>query len=158
LSTALYLGFGALGRYGAADVFKWMHVVVFALVPVAFTYALVRSRMARGAALGTLLARLDAAPSTDALDTALAEALDDRSLEIVYWIAGRGYCADVTGRPAELPADWSERAVTYIDRRGQPIAAVIHDPWCRTRGMSSGRRARPPRCGSSASNSKPSCG
>ena len=63
---------------------------------------------------------------SSSLRDALAEALGDPSLEVIYW-AGDGY-VDAAGRLASLPAAESGRAVTVVEREGEKVAALIHDP------------------------------
>ena len=56
----------------------------------------------------------------------MAAALRDPSLKIAYRRPGRGTYVDATGAPLlELPGD---QAVTWIERDGRPVAAVIYDP------------------------------
>ena len=128
LASVLYLGFGAVGSYGVAAVFKWTQVVAFALVPLALGFALVQTRMLQASALRLFLARLSRAGAGDSLDEALAEALGDPSVRILYWLSGRGY-ADIAGTIRELPGPQDGRAVTYIDLDGQLVAAVTHHAW-----------------------------
>ena len=60
------------------------------------------------------------------LRDALAGALGDPSLEVGYALAG-GY-VDADGRPLELPAPGSPRRVTRVERDGEAIAVLVHDP------------------------------
>ena len=60
------------------------------------------------------------------LRDALAGALGDPTLEVGYRFGG-GY-VDAQGRPLALPAAGSARAVTPVERDGQPIAVLVHDP------------------------------
>jgi signal transduction histidine kinase len=102
-------------------------MVPFALVPYLFLGALARARLVQGGAVGDLVARLGSAPSERNLRDALAEALDDPSLELVYWLPERQLYVDAAGQPVELPEDSPERCVTKIERDGECIAALIHD-------------------------------
>jgi signal transduction histidine kinase len=60
------------------------------------------------------------------LRDALARALGDPTLEVGYWL-DHGY-VDSAGRPLALPARGSDRRVTRVDRDGEPIAVLVHDP------------------------------
>jgi signal transduction histidine kinase len=97
-------------------------------VPFGFLAGLMRARLSRADAVGQIVDRLahqgDRRPS---LRDALAEAVGDPSLEIAYWLPERQRYADAAGRPFELPGDESGRAVTTIEREGQPIAVVVTD-------------------------------
>ncbi|HWJ54400.1 MAG TPA: hypothetical protein VNT24_13575 [Propionibacteriaceae bacterium] len=58
----------------------------------------------------------------------LSRALGDPSLEIGYWLPDRAVFVDTEGRVLALPDAGSGRSVTVVDREGQPVAALIHDP------------------------------
>ena len=61
------------------------------------------------------------------LRDALALALGDPTLELGYWLPESGAYVDVAGRPLELPAAGSARAVTRVERDGQAVAVLVHD-------------------------------
>jgi signal transduction histidine kinase len=58
----------------------------------------------------------------------LARALGDPSLEIGYWLPDRAGFVDAEGRVLSLPDPGSGRSVTVVEREGQPVAALVHDP------------------------------
>jgi signal transduction histidine kinase len=60
------------------------------------------------------------------LRDALAGALGDPTLEVGYRF-GNGY-VDAQGRPLALPAAGSRRRVTPVERDGEAIAVLVHDP------------------------------
>ena len=62
------------------------------------------------------------------LRDALARALGDPTLELGYWLPESGAYVDVAGQPLELPAAGSDRAVTRVERDGQAVAVLVHDP------------------------------
>jgi signal transduction histidine kinase len=99
----------------------------FALVPYLFLGALLRAHLVQGGAVGRLVAHLGEAPTAGSLRDALAEALDDPSLELVYWLPEQRHFVDASGRPVELPDDDPSRCVTKIEREGDCVAALIHD-------------------------------
>ena len=59
---------------------------------------------------------------------ALARALGDPSLELALWLPERRAYVDRGGRPLELPATRSARAVTVLGPAEAPVAALVHDP------------------------------
>jgi signal transduction histidine kinase len=58
----------------------------------------------------------------------LSQALGDPSLEIGYWLPDRAVFVDAEGHLLRLPAPSSGRSVTVVERDGQPVAVLIHDP------------------------------
>jgi signal transduction histidine kinase len=96
---------------------------VVGLAPIVFLIGLLKTRLAVGPAivsLGTEAAR------GDVVD-ALKRALQDPSLEVVYWVPEYERYADRDGRAIELPTSPS-RATTLIDREdGTHVAALVHD-------------------------------
>jgi signal transduction histidine kinase len=65
---------------------------------------------------------------SDTLRGELSRALGDPSLEIGYWLPNRGAYVDADGRALTLPTLDSNRSMTVLEHRGQPVAALIHDP------------------------------
>ena len=58
----------------------------------------------------------------------LAEALADPSLELAYWLPESGGYVDDRGQPIYVPAAGSGRAVTLLERDGERVGALVHDP------------------------------
>jgi signal transduction histidine kinase len=58
----------------------------------------------------------------------LSRALGDPSLEIGYWLPDRAVFVDAEGRVLALPDAGSGRSVTTVEREGQPVAVLVHDP------------------------------
>jgi signal transduction histidine kinase len=58
----------------------------------------------------------------------LSRALGDPSLEIGYWLPDRAGFVDAEGGVLALPDAGSGRSVTVVEREGQPVAALVHDP------------------------------
>jgi signal transduction histidine kinase len=111
----------------AADVAFVISLIPFALVPYLFLGSLVRARLLEGGAVTRLMTRLGETPRAGGLRDALAEALEDPSLELVYWLPEGERYVDFRGRPYELPEDDPSRAVHAITRDGQCVAAIIYD-------------------------------
>ena len=59
---------------------------------------------------------------------ALARALGDSSLEFGYWMAAAGRYVDADGLTVTLPDAGDHRAAMLIERDGEPMAALVHDP------------------------------
>ena len=66
-------------------------------------------------------------------------ALRDPSLALVYWLPEFGSYADADGRPVELPGPDDERAMTPIERDGERVAALLHDPCAHGRARAARR-------------------
>jgi len=58
----------------------------------------------------------------------LSRALGDPSLEIGYWLPERAAFVNAEGRMLALPDAGSGRSVTVVERGGQPVAVLVHDP------------------------------
>ncbi len=111
----------------AADVAFVISLVPFALVPYLFLGALVRARLLQGGAVSDLMTRLADPPQPGGLRDAVADALEDPSLELVYWLPERERYVDFRGRDYELPEDNPKRAIHAVTRDEQCIAAIIYD-------------------------------
>ena len=73
-----------------------------------------------------LATELDAAPAPGSLQAALAVALDDPSVRVLYWLEHEERYVDASGVPAEIPDMDRGQPVTFIRRRGAPVAAVVN--------------------------------
>jgi signal transduction histidine kinase len=58
----------------------------------------------------------------------LARALGDPSLQVGYWVPRPAGFVDAEGRPVRVPDPGSERSMTMVERDGQPLAVLVHDP------------------------------
>jgi signal transduction histidine kinase len=112
----------------AANVAWLCAMAVLGLMPFVFLAALARARVLQGGAVGELISRLGEAPRPGELRDALAEALSDPSLELVYWLPESARFVDATGRPFALPRQGSGRALAPVERDGETIAAIVYDP------------------------------
>jgi signal transduction histidine kinase len=99
---------------------------VVGLSPLAFLLGLLDARLARSA-VGDLIVELRSEPGPHDLRDALAHALRDPSLTLAYWLPSFQTYVDVNGRPVRLPDD-DTRTATLIDREGEHVAALVHDP------------------------------
>jgi signal transduction histidine kinase len=99
--------------------------VALATVPLAYLFGLFQTRLAR-IGLGELVVELGTNPEQGRLRDAIARALRDPSLELGYWMpASRDY-VDVEGRQVDV-VPTAGRAVTILERRGEKVAALVHD-------------------------------
>jgi signal transduction histidine kinase len=108
----------------------WWQIAGLIALPVALFFGLIRSRLAH-ADVGDLVLRLEKTPPGGIRD-ALAEAVHDPTLEVVFWLPERSEYVDADGRSVELPRDGHDRAVTRLDHDDdEPLAALVHDPTLR---------------------------
>jgi signal transduction histidine kinase len=122
------LAVGAAARDSDVSDFAWVGAMLpLALLPFIFLAAFIRARMLQGGAVGELISRLGEAPRPGELRDALADALSDPSLELVYWLSESGRFVDVSGRDYVLPQPGSGRAVAPVEREGETIAAIVYD-------------------------------
>jgi signal transduction histidine kinase len=111
----------------AAAPLRVLTFLVIGIAPIAFLVGLLQSRLARSA-VGELLVELRSDLVASDLRDALARALRDPSLTLMYWLPEFGSWADLDGHAVQLPGRSSGRATTLIDRAGVDVAALVHDP------------------------------
>jgi class 3 adenylate cyclase len=99
----------------------------FGIVPVGFITGQLQSE-GRHAAAGRLVIELGRIGAPGDLEQHLRSALRDPTLAVLHWSEAAGAYLDGEGRPAPLPADQARRAVTYLERQGRPMTALVHDP------------------------------
>jgi signal transduction histidine kinase len=73
------------------------------------------------------MARLGETPQRGELRDALARAVGDPSLELVYWLPEDQRFVDASGHIVTLPQPGSGRAVTKVERDGECVAAFVYD-------------------------------
>jgi signal transduction histidine kinase len=117
----------ATAEGAAAEVLFIVSVIPLALVPYLFLASFVRMRMAQGGAVRNLMTRLGEAPRPGGLRDAIADALEDPSLELVYWLPEAQSYVDFRGRAYALPEDDPGRAIHAVTRDGECVAAIIYD-------------------------------
>jgi signal transduction histidine kinase len=127
--------FAALAFSVANDIFAhplgqgpaWTREIVFATIPIAVLAVLLQRRLARGAVAGLVVELGEPATSLH-LREALARTLGDPSLQLAYWVPSGNRYVDSDGSPVQLPESGCEQAATVVERGGEPVAALIHDP------------------------------
>jgi signal transduction histidine kinase len=106
----------------------WWQIAAGLALSLALLAGMLRARLAR-ANVGQLALELDRAPATpQGLRDALARALADPSLELLYWLPDQSAFVDANGARASLPEEDPRRAVTPLEHDHEPFAAVVHDP------------------------------
>jgi class 3 adenylate cyclase len=98
----------------------------FGIVPVGFIDGQLRTEQ-RHAAAGRVVIELGRMAAPGELERQLQKALRDPTLAVLHWSEGAGSYLDGSGLPVPLPAE-EGRAVTYLERRGRPMTALVHDP------------------------------
>jgi len=106
---------------------RWVAFGLVGTAPVLLLFGHLRAGLARSA-VGDLFIELRSDPEPSELKDALARALRDPSLALVYWLPEYGTYADLHGQAVALPGPGEGRAVTLIDRNGDHVAALLHDP------------------------------
>ena len=105
----------------------WSAQVVLVVWPLALLLGLLRSQLDRSA-VSRLIVELGAGlPVPERLRSALAATLHDPSLELAYWLPERSAFVDPAGAPVRV-APVRGRALTYLERDGEQIAVIVHDP------------------------------
>ena len=128
-AVLIVVNFVAVVASGVTTVGFWPIVYVALLtVPLAFIYALLRTRLAQADAGRLLLLQTPDEPTPHEAENALRRTLQDPTLELAYWLQERDGYVDADGNPFELPSEGDERAVTRIEYEDRPVAAMVHDP------------------------------
>jgi signal transduction histidine kinase len=128
LMSAVLLISGVVGAF-EGDTFLAIQrstLFVLGLSPVVFLVALLDARLGRSA-VGDLVVELPPEPAPGDLRDALARALRDPSLQLAYWLPDYGAYVDLDGRAVDLQ-ELDGRATTLIERGGEHVAVLIHDP------------------------------
>ena len=135
------VGFFALGLVGLSLLYvfaasDWPGFVevqrtalgIIGFTPILFLIGVLDARLARSG-VSDLVVQLRGNPDAAELQAALARALRDPTLQLVYWLPEFGSYADADGREVALPEPGDGRAMTPIQHEGVRVAALLHDPW-----------------------------
>src|SRR3954453_3824022 len=113
---------------GVVDVSLWLLAAAVPLAALAFLAGLLRWGVFMARSTQRLVTRLGAPPTPEDVRFALAEAFDDRSLAIVYWLGdGDGHWGDADGHRLDPPSAGPGRAVTKVVDGDRLVAAIVHD-------------------------------
>ena len=99
----------------------------YGIVPIGFMSGQLRTQ-SRQAAAGKAVIELGGLGTPAQLEERLRTVLGDPTLIVLYWSESVSAYLDGTGQAAVLPGDGEGRAVTLLERRGQPMTALVHDP------------------------------
>jgi signal transduction histidine kinase len=94
-------------------------------LPIGFAVGLLRSRIGRSR-VGDLVVELGEAQAPGRVRDTLAGILRDPTLRIAYRRSASGAYVDEAGHPISIETE--AQAVTPIERGGDQIAALVHDP------------------------------
>jgi signal transduction histidine kinase len=131
------VGLKLVGAEEAGEVAGYAALTAFAILPYAFLAGLVRSRYSRAGAVGELIEALNDADRNVELRDALADALGDPTLQLLFWRPSAGHYVNAAGRPVALPPRGSGRAVAEVRAprvaggheraEGALVGAIVHD-------------------------------
>ena len=129
-AVALVLGFGSVARLvgwdaGAATLLAYE--IVLAAIAAGLLADLLRGRWSQAAVTG-LVVDLGGLWEPVTLRDRLARALGDSSLQLGYWLADEQRYIDERGRSLALPGADPDRVITPVDRHGEHVAVLVHDP------------------------------
>ena len=98
----------------------------YGIVPIGFMTGQLQAQMSEAAA-GRFVIELGQVGTPGELERRLRTALRDSTLSVLHWSDSAAVYLDGAGRPAALPPDGADRAVTLLERQGQPMTALVHD-------------------------------
>jgi class 3 adenylate cyclase len=99
----------------------------YGIVPIGFMTGQLESRTSEATA-GRLMIEFENVGTPGEFEQRLRTALRDPTLSVLHWSESAAGYLDGGGQPAVLPAEETGRAVTLLERLGQPMAALVHDP------------------------------
>jgi signal transduction histidine kinase len=117
---------GSSTNFWTSSTMFWSETIGELAIPLALGAGLLWGRSARGA-VADLVVELEETPPGSVRDV-LARTLGDPALELALWLPERASYVDAAGRPVQLPAPESGRAVTILGAADAPVAALVHDP------------------------------
>ena len=99
----------------------------YGIVPIGFMTGQLESRSSEATA-GRLVIELGQVGTPDEFERRLRTALRDPTLSVLHWSDSAGGYLDGAGQLAVLPTAGTGRAVTLLERQGNPMTALVHDP------------------------------
>jgi signal transduction histidine kinase len=112
----------------ALDALKWVLAMGLPAMSLSFLVGLLGGRLFVASSLATLGRRVHPGLDPPGVRAALADALDDPSLWLAYWVpSDGGGWVDAEGQAVELPGEGSGQCVTEVAEAGRRIAAIVHD-------------------------------
>jgi signal transduction histidine kinase len=101
--------------------------ITMLVLPFAFLSGQLRVRLAR-LRISDLVLALEETTDPARLRALLARALEDPTLALGYWSDAAADYVDADGRRVAVPGPHAARAVTFVERRDQHLAVLVHDP------------------------------
>jgi class 3 adenylate cyclase len=98
----------------------------YGIVPVGFITGQLESER-KHATTGRLVIELGRHGAPGELEQRLRRVLRDPTLAVLHWSETAGAYLDATGEPVPLPSEEDSRGVTYLERQGRPMTALVHD-------------------------------
>jgi class 3 adenylate cyclase len=99
----------------------------FRIVPVGFITGQLQSEQ-QHARTGRFVIELGRNPAPGELERRLRTVLRDPTLAVLHWSDASGAYVDAAGKPVPLPAEGDQRGVTFLERQGRPMTALVHNP------------------------------
>jgi len=99
----------------------------YAIVPVGFITGQLQSERSNAAA-GRLVIELGRHGAPGELEQRLRSVLRDPTLTVLHWSEASGAYLDGAGKLVPLPVEGGRRGVTFLERQGRPMTALVHDP------------------------------
>ena len=99
----------------------------YGIVPIGFITGQLKTER-RDATAGRLVIELGRNGAPGDLEQRLRGVLRDPTLTVLYWSNAAGAYLDGGGKPVPLPTKKDKRVVTYLERDGRPMTALVHDP------------------------------
>ena len=99
----------------------------YGIVPVGFITGQLQSERSHATA-GRLVIELGRHGAPGELEQRLRSVLRDPTLAVLHWSEASGAYLNGAGRPVPLPAEGDPRGVTFLEREGRPMTALVHDP------------------------------
>jgi len=99
----------------------------YGILPIGFITGQLQSER-RHATAGRLVIELGRNGAPGDLEQRLRGVLRDPTLTVLYWSNSAGAYFDGGGKPVPLPTKKDKRVVTYLERGGRPMTALVHDP------------------------------
>jgi len=96
------------------------------IVPVGFITGQLQTAR-RQAAAGRIVIELGRIATSRQLEAELRTALDDPGLLILRWSKAAGSYVGCDDEPVPLPGATSLQTVTFLQGRGRPLTAIVHD-------------------------------
>jgi len=98
-------------------------------IPFVILAGQIRGDVFAAMSLGQVAIRANGKPLTPAtVQKLLADALGDSSLRLALWSPEHSEYVDVDGAPLTLSDKPAARSITWVTRKDQAVAALVHDP------------------------------